>query len=30
MAVDSNIFVKLTTEFNGKALAKGQKQLTDF
>ena len=30
MAVDSNIFVKLTTEFNGIALDKGQKQLTDF
>jgi hypothetical protein len=30
MAVDSNIFVKLTTEYDGKALNKGKKDLTDF
>ena len=30
MAVDSNIFVKLTTEYDGKALSKGKKDLTDF
>ena len=30
MAIDSNVFVKLTTEYDGKALAKGKKDLTDF
>lgn len=30
MAVDSNVFVKITSEYNGKALAKGKKDLTDF
>lgn len=30
MAVESNVFVKITSEFNGKALDKGKKQLTDF
>jgi len=30
MAVESNVFVKITSEYNGKALDKGKKQLTDF
>jgi hypothetical protein len=30
MAVESNVFVKITSEYNGKALDKGKKQLTEF